>query len=222
MGTQGLFARETEEWEMAPKVKVLLILIISVFVVQEGVAADCNYADLLTTHWQRMRKQMTNIVAAMPEDKWDFRPVEEVRTFREMAKHLITDGISHTGWAAGMSRAESGKITEKYKNYETRAEILRGLGEMFDYGDKIFSGMTCENAMELVVGMRSQPMTRFEAALVAFDDQIDHYGNMVVYLRINGVVPPSTANSAKEREENRRKAREAGLMPPAAEEGHAH
>ncbi len=70
--------------------------------------------------------------------------------------------------------------------------------------------------------MRSEPMTRFEAALVAVDDQIDHYGNMVVYLRINGVVPPSTANSAKEREENRRKAREAGLMPPAAEEGHAH
>ena len=69
--------------------------------------------------------------------------------------------------------------------------------------------------------MRSEPMTRFEAALVAFDDQIDHYGNMVVYLRINGVVPPSTANASKEREENRRKAREAGLMP-ASEEEHAH
>ncbi len=206
---------------MTPKVKVLLFLMISVFVVQEGVAADCNYSDLLKTHWMRLRKQMTNIVTAMPEAKWDFRPVEEVRTFREMALHLVTDGISHTGWAAGLGRSESQKITEKYKNYKTKAEILRGLGEMFDYGDKIFSAMTCENAMELIVGMRSQPMTRFEAALVAFDDQIDHYGNMVVYLRINGVVPPSTANSAKEREENRRKARELGLMP-AAEEEHAH
>ncbi len=206
---------------MAAKVKVLLVLIISVLVVQEGVAADCNYADILKTHWKRTQKMMTNIVAAMPEDKWDFRPVEEVRTFREMAKHLITDGISHTGWAAGIGREESGKITEKYKNYETRTEILQGLGEMFDYGHKIFSGITCDNAMELVVGMRSEPMTRFEAALVAFDDQIDHYGNMVVYLRINGVVPPSTDNASKEREENRRKAREAGLMP-ASEEEHAH
>ena len=206
---------------MGPKVKVLLFLMISVFVVQEGVAADCNYSELLKTHWMRLRNQMTNIVTAMPEAKWDFRPVEEVRTFREMALHLVTDGISHTGWAAGLGRSESEKITEKYKNYKTKAEILRGLGEMFDYGDKIFSAMTCENAMELIVGMRSQPMTRFEAALVAFDDQIDHYGNMVVYLRINGVVPPSTANSAKVREENRRKARELGLMP-AAEEEHAH
>ena len=92
---------------------------------------------------------------------------------------------------------------------------------MFNYCDKIFSTMTCENSMELVVGMRDEPMTRFEAALVAFDDQLDHYGNMVVYLRINCVVPPSTANSASARKENRRKAREAGLMP-AAEEEHAH
>ena len=49
---------------------------------------------------------------------------------------------------------------------------------------------------------------------------MDHYGNFVVYLRINGVVPPSTANSAQEREENLRKLRESGVQVPA--EGHAH
>ena len=57
---------------MTPKVKVLLFLMISVFVVQEGVAADCNYSDLLKTHWMRLRKQMTNIVTAMPEAKWAY------------------------------------------------------------------------------------------------------------------------------------------------------
>ena len=107
-GPQGLFAREKEAWEMAAKVKVLLVLIISVLVVQEGVAADCNYADILKTHWKRTQKMMTIIVPAMPEDKWDFRPVEEVRTFREMAKHLITDGISHTGWAASTPKPHHG------------------------------------------------------------------------------------------------------------------
>ena len=112
---------------MTQKVKVLLVLMISVFVVQEGAAANCDYAGLLKTHWKRTRKMMTNIVAAMPEEKWDFRPVKEVRSFREMAKHLITDGISHTGWAAGIGHDESKKFTKKYKNYETIAEILQGL-----------------------------------------------------------------------------------------------
>ena len=205
---------------MAPKVRVLLFLIISMLVVQEGAAADCEYAEILKTHWKRTRRMITNIVAAMPEDKFDFRPVKEVRSFREMAAHLITDGISHTGWAAGMSREESDKITAKYKDYKTRAQIIQGLEEMFDYGDKIFSTFTDDNTMDLVVGMRSEPMTRIEAALVAVDDQMDHYGNMVVYLRLNGIVPPSTANRAQEREENRRKAREAGLIPAADEHEH--
>jgi uncharacterized damage-inducible protein DinB len=156
---------------------------------------------------------ITNIVAAMPEDKYDFRPVKEVRSFREMAVHLIADGISHMGWAAGMSREESEKISAKYENYKTRAEILQGLGEMFDYGDKILSEMTDESAKKMVIGMRSEPMTRFEAALVAFEDQTDHYGNMVVYLRINGIVPPSTANSAQDRQRNQELIRQQGLQP---------
>ena len=190
----------------------LILFVVGMPGVRTG-AADCGYAELLKTHWSRTRRMITNIVAAMPEDKYDFRPVKEVRSFREMAVHLISDGISHMGWAAGMGREESEKISAKYENYKTRAEILQGLGEMFDYGDKILSDMTDENATKMVVGMRSEPMTRFEAALVAFEDQTDHYGNMVVYLRINGIVPPSTANSAQERQRNQELIKQQGLEP---------
>jgi uncharacterized damage-inducible protein DinB len=190
----------------------LILFVVGMAGVRTG-AADCGYAELLRTHWSRTRRVITNIVAAMPEDKYDFRPVKEVRSFREMAVHLISDGISHMGWAAGMSREESEKISAKYENYKTRAEILQGLGEMFDYGDKILSEMTDESAKKMVIGMRSEPMTRFEAALVAFEDQTDHYGNMVVYLRINGIVPPSTANSAQDRQRNQELIRQQGLQP---------
>ncbi len=201
---------------------LLILLAIGIAGAQEA-AAQADYSGLLRTHWERIRRMNTAIVKAMPEDKWDFRPVKEVRSFREMASHLITDGISHTGWAMGISRAESGKIAEKYEHLKTRDEILKGLGEMFDYGDMILSQITDETAKDMVVGMRSMPMTKFEAALVAFEDQMDHYGNMVVYLRINGVVPPSTANSAAEREENRKKAVELGLMEPDEKaEEHTH
>jgi uncharacterized damage-inducible protein DinB len=184
-------------------------------------AAEAGYAELLQTHWSRLRGMLTDIVSAMPEDKWDYRPVKEVRSFREMAVHLIQDGITHTGWAAGISREESEKIAAKYENYKTREEVLKGLGEMFDYGHKVLGTINDTNARQMILGMRSQPMTRFEAALVAFEDQMDHYGNFVVYLRLNGVVPPSTANAAKEREENLRKAKELGLTP-APEGEHEH
>jgi uncharacterized damage-inducible protein DinB len=187
----------------------------------ETASADCRVSEALRTHWSRTRRMITNIVAAMPEDKYDYRPVPEVRSFREMAVHLIQDGISHTAWITGMSREEADKLGEKYADYKTREEILRGLGEMFDMGDKFMATITDENMYETVVGMRSEPMTRVETALVAFEDQMGHYGNMVVYLRINGVVPPSTANAAQEREENRQKLEEMGIGQPAATE-HSH
>jgi uncharacterized damage-inducible protein DinB len=176
-------------------------------------AADCGIAKAFQAHWEHLRDMLTAIVAAMPEDKYDYRPVPEVRSFREMAVHLIQDGITHSAWAAGISREESRKVSDKYANYKTRAQILQGLHDMFDKGHEYLGTITDQNMNDIVVGMRDEPM-------IAFEDQMDHYGNFVVYLRINGVVPPSTVNSAKERKENQEKLKEMGIQPPAEE--HAH
>jgi len=168
-------------------------------------AADCQYADAMKLHWARTRKMLTAIVGAMPEDKWDFKPVKEVRSFREMVEHLVEDGYSHIGYVKGMSREESGKLTAKYKGLKTKAELMAALKESYDYGDKVLGELTDANAMEMVSGMRAEKMTRVEAALVAFEDQMDHYGNFVVYLRLNGIVPPDTANADAERKANMQK-----------------
>ena len=166
---------------------------------------------------------LTNVVAAMPEEKYDFRPVKEVRSFRELALHVIQDGMANTGWAVGISREESEKMAKKYENYKTRDEILRGINEMFDYGDKIMAQVNEQNAQDIVTGMRGERMTRFEAAMVAFEDMTSLYGNFEVYLRLNGVVPPSTVNSEAERMENQRKNKEAGIAPaPVVEGEHQH
>lgn len=156
-------------------------------------AADCGYSEALKVHWTRTRRMLTDIASAMPESKYDFRPVKEVRSFREMLQHLISDSFSHIGYVKGMSRADSEKLTKKYEGLKTRDELLKALGEAYDYGDKVLSEVTDKNAMDIVSGMRNEKMTRVEAALVAFEDQMDHYGNMVVDLRLNGIVPPDTA-----------------------------
>lgn len=182
----------------------LILLLVGLGGVRVG-SADCGYADTLKLHWARTRKMLTAIVAAMPEDKWDFKPVKEVRSFREMVLHLVEDGYSHIGYSKGMSREESGKLTAKYKGLHTKADLLKALGESYDYGEKVLSEITDQNAMNMVSGMRGERQTRVEAALVAFEDQMDHYGNFVVYLRLNGVVPPDTTNADAERKANTQK-----------------
>ena len=184
-------------------------------------AEELDLGGMLKLHMQRTRRMLTNIVAAMPEDKYDFRPTPQVRSFREMAVHLIQDGFSHVGWSAGMPREEAETLAKKYENYKTREEILSGLNEMYDWSEKTIATINVHNATDMVVGMRSERQTRFEAAMVAFEDQMGHYGNFVVYVRLNGVVPPSTANADAERAENQRKNKEAGVAPAPADQ-HKH
>lgn len=165
--------------------------------------ADCGYSQALRAHLTRLRGMLTAIVAAMPEDKYDFRPTKDVRSFREMVIHLVGDTYSHSGYVMGKSHAESEQLAERsLKGAKTRAGYLKALDGAFDYGDKMLAGITDENAMDSVTAMRGAKVTRIEAALQAFEDQMDHYGNLVVYLRLNGVVPPDTA------ENNKRKAME--------------
>lgn len=199
-----------------------LLLVFGLGSVRPAAAEGLDVGGLLAHHMKRTRRMLTNIIAAMPEDKYDFRPVKEVRSFREMAVHLIQDGYSHVGWSAGMSREESEKLAAKFEHIKTRAEILQGLDEMYTWAEKTVAQINEKNATDMVVGMRSERQTRFEAAMVAFEDQMGHYGNFVVYLRLNGVVPPSTANAEMERAENQRKNKEAGIAPPKPADEHKH
>lgn len=208
---------------MNRKMKILaLLFVLGLSSVRPVSAEGLDVGGMLAHHMKRTRRMLTNIIAAMPEDKYDFRPVKEVRSFREMAVHLIQDGFSHVGWSAGMSREESEKLAAKYEHIKTRAEILKGLDEMYEWAEKTVGQINEHNATDMVIGMRSERQTRFEAAMVAFEDQMGHYGNFVVYLRLNGGVPPSTANADMERAENQKKNKEAGIAPAAPAEEHKH
>jgi uncharacterized damage-inducible protein DinB len=178
-----------------------LVLLAMVMVGASVSAADCGYAEAMRAHWKRLRNMLIPIVAAMPEDKYDFRPTKEVRSFRELLTHMIADNYTHLGYAAGKSREESEKLTQKYSRIKTRAEFLNAMKESYDYGDKIFAELNDQNATDRVTAMRGEQTTRVGAALQVFEDAMDHYGNLVVYLRLNDIVPPDTANRQQRRQE---------------------
>jgi len=176
---------------------------LSLVLANPGVShADSGYPEALRAHLKRLRGMLTAIVAAMPEGKYDYRPTKEVRSFREMVIHLVSDNFTHLGYAAGKSKEDSDKLAEKYKNIKTRSEFLAALNDSYDYGDKVLAGLNDQNAMDKVVAMRGEHTNRVGAVLEAFEDEMDHYGNFVVYLRLNGVVPPETENRDKQVEEN--------------------
>ena len=136
--------------------------------------------------WESTRNLVIGIVEVMPEDKYDFKPTPAVRTFRDIVIHLVAENYLFFGRVAGEN------LGNPAQNLTSRAEMIKALRESYDYGAKVWAGLTEERALELIE-VRGQKVQRWSAILGAIQDNMDHYGNLVVYVRLNGIVPPRSA-----------------------------
>jgi uncharacterized damage-inducible protein DinB len=159
---------------------------------------NSDNAEVMHTHWKHLGSIFIQIVAAMPEDKYDFRPKKGLRSFRQLVMHTVEENYMNMGYIAGKNREESEKLVERYKNITTRAEILDALEDSYDYGDMVLADRNDQNGTDVVTTMCGERTTRAAAVLRAFDDTMDHYGNLVIYLRLNGIVPPDAAEAEED------------------------
>jgi uncharacterized damage-inducible protein DinB len=136
--------------------------------------------------WDSTRNLVTGIVEVMPEDKYDFRPTPNVRTFRDNVIHLVAENYLFFGRVAGEN------LGNPAQNLKSRDELIKALRESYDYGAKVWAGLTEEKALEMIE-VRGQKVQRWSAILGAIQDNMNHYGNLVVYARLNGLVPPRSA-----------------------------
>jgi len=139
--------------------------------------------------WESTRSLVLGIVEVMPEDKYDFKPTPAVRTFRENVIHLIGENYTFFGRVSG----ETLPSNARFDTLKSRDEIVKALRESYDYGSKVWAGLTEEKALELIEGRGGQRVQRWSFILVAIQDNMNHYGNLVVYVRLNGLVPPRSA-----------------------------
>jgi uncharacterized damage-inducible protein DinB len=130
-------------------------------------------------------------VDKMPEDKYSYRPTDEVRTYGQLLAH-IADGQFFL-----CSIAKEGKPAPRgiEKSAKTKAEILKGLNDGFAYCDALYAELTDASSAAMVSWFGQQ---RTKLSMLAFNTAhtMEHYGNLVTYMRINKIVPPSSENPA--------------------------
>ena len=152
---------------------------------QPGFAATSFLTPTKAT-WETTRNLLIGIVEVMPEDKYDFKPTPNVRTFRDNVIHLVAENYLFFGRVAGEN------LGNPAQNLKSRAELIKAVRESYDYGAKVWAGLTEEKALEMIE-VRGQKVQRWSAILAAIQDNMNHYGNLVVYVRLNGLVPPRSA-----------------------------
>jgi uncharacterized damage-inducible protein DinB len=135
------------------------------------------------------------LAEAMPEDKYPYIPTvgkfDGVRSFGEQVKHVACAQF------AFFNEFESKKPPEDCEKgghdpAKTKAELIKYLKDSFDYSNRVLATLTAKNALDRVEGRYAGPNTKLGIAVVALWHITDHYGQLVEYLRLNGIVPPMT------------------------------
>jgi uncharacterized damage-inducible protein DinB len=161
-------------------------------------AMPTSAAQVLDRALSGLERQLVPLVEAMPADKFEYVPAggefKGVKTFAQHAKHLgavnflLGAGIAGEKSVVDMKDEENGPDAIKSKD-----EIVKFLKDSFVVAHKAFAGM---KDAELIAPVQSpfgsNKTTRLNLALIVTSHGMDHYGQMVVYLRHNGIIPPAS------------------------------
>jgi len=146
--------------------------------------------------------EFVGLADAMPADKYNFAPTNGdftgVRTFAQQVKHVATANDRFFGAILGKAPATPGDRFEQENgpdSIKTKAQIMQYLRDSFAEAHKAINSITAENAFQ-PVSKAPIPFLQTRAALAIFAcvHMNDHYGQMVEYLRDNGLVPPASRN----------------------------
>jgi uncharacterized damage-inducible protein DinB len=163
---------------------------------RQGALAAPTIASALDKEFSVVEREVVSAAEAMPEEKYSFVPKDGefkgVRTFGEQVRHIAAANFMLFGAFYG-EKADFEVVEHGPANITTKAQIVQYLKDSFAKGHKAIATITPENAATLVEAPPfSLVNTRLALASFACAHSFDHYGQIVVYLRLNGIVPPAS------------------------------
>jgi len=148
-----------------------------------------------------VEKEVVEAAEAMPEDKFDFSPdklnvpgsdYKGVRTFGEQLKHIAASNYLLWSPITGEKPPDTVNEGKGPDTMKAKADIIKYLKDSFAFGHKAVATLTSANLVEPITSSSGRPTTRLFLATFAPAHCFDHYGQMIEYLRMNGIVPPAS------------------------------
>ncbi|MHB1194941.1 MAG: DinB family protein [Longimicrobiales bacterium] len=160
--------------------------------------APDGMAESITPIFLMIERSFVALAEAMPSDRYDFRPTngafEGVRSFGEQVKHVACSNFAFFNEVEGLEPPDACASGGPH-SATTKAELVAYLRESFLYGARVIGEMTPTNALQPTDGPYGGKSTRLTLTTLAVWHASDHYGQLVVYLRLNGYVPPASRSS---------------------------
>ena len=152
-------------------------------------------ADSVAESLKFVEGSFLGVAEAMTEEKYSYIPTagkfDDARSFGEQVKHVACAQFAFFNEFEGKqppNDCERGG----HDPAKTKAELIKYLRDSFDYSNRVIATLTAENAVDRIEGRYAGPNTKLGISVVSVWHVTDHYGQLVEYLRMNGIVPPMT------------------------------
>lgn len=183
------------------RISILVFLLVSVSAMaQTNQAAGHRASAQVIDDWVTLEEhRLVAVAEAMPADKYPFAPTDgefrEVRTFAEQLKHAAaTNFILAAAILGEKPRVDAGDETGP-DSLRTKADVIQYLQDSFAYLHHAVATLNDSNTVIASTPISPMPKgsaTRLGYAVEALMHGFDHYGQLVEYLRMNGIVPPAS------------------------------
>jgi len=149
-------------------------------------AQSAHLQSELLKDWTELRPVMMAIASAMPEEKFTYKSTPAQRDYGQQIMHVATGNMAYLRFFGGKAAAPAFD-----RNARSKAEILQALAASFDFGDALIREQTDESMLQIVqTNQFLGPSSKARVIYFLIGHTWDIYGQMAVYLRLNGITPP--------------------------------
>ena len=152
--------------------------------------------DTLLDSWKTVRQDTAQAVEDMPESEMDFRPVPEVMTFREIARHILASSYAISGILLdGVQKLDRQEMMKRFPPVPADAGaawLASQLRARFEERLPALAAQTPEFYAGMVTRFDGQQVTRLEMLQFAKEHELTHRAQLFLYLRLKGIVPVTT------------------------------
>ena len=134
----------------------------------------------------RFAKNMIAAAELMPADKYNFKPTPEKNTFAHLTMHIAQANNFLCSKISGQAAPEA-----KLADSDPKEKLVAGLKASFEFCATALAGVDDSKLGEPMTLFGNRPASRAAALIILSDDWYDHYGAQAVYLRLNGILPPT-------------------------------
>ncbi len=150
-------------------------------------------ADALRDGLARYSKRMIAAAEAMPAEKFSFKPTPDQITFAHLTLHISESNNNFCSKIAGVAAPEVPKLTEA----DAKDKLVAALKNSFDFCSSALAKVDDSHLAESIPLFKGQNITRAGSMLILSNSWGDHYSAQSMYLRLNGVLPPTAQPAAR-------------------------